>query len=617
MNKKFLSTMAYMLICMMTLISCSDTNDGNEPKGGQPDPSDLIAYQTRTVTVNRGGTDGGTVQLRLYEDMPNVPYIAVGDFQSLMLPGTAITVEQNAPGEYTLTGPYAKATVSTTNDTFSSDDYMSFTNLMDQVRPNTANVYLDGSPYIRYSRMELSPATATVTFDFKKYDIDLRAGNGTVYFPFITLSALYSDLYYHIAAYNGEKVVVITDNNMASIAKLEPEQAQKVLEATVRPADVAEFGYKQLCFNVDHFYGMPGRSRIESGIKAMGLDKTLDELPTGALAKQLLTSTKTEEYFMGMTYLQALLADGGHTMLTVDKNAIKEIDGNSILQWFTDILQQANNYPELEPEIKECLKAMVTSKSFGIEPLRNEVLPGEGTYRTSGNTAYCLLGTFGPTNFEAWNAYYKGGCQGNTPAIDEEFSGDLSVVIEALKAAEADPQIKNFVVDLTCNFGGSLDVVLAMTQLMAGQSHFYCTNTLTGQRQTIYYDVDANFDGKFDEKDKEVKYNLNYAVLTSEVAFSCGNLFPSLMKDAGYPIIGQKSGGGACAIQLFTTPEGLQYQLSSARARLASNQWENIDGGITPTHPIEIGPELTIESFTIGDYSNFWEIGSLIDNIYK
>ena len=154
MNKKFLSTMAYMLICMMTLISCSDTNDGNEPKGGQPDPSDLIAYQTRTVAVNSGGTDGGTVQLRFYEDMPNVPYIAVGDFQSLMLPGTAITVEQNAPGEYTLTGPYAKATVSTTNDTFSSDDYMSFTNLMDQVRPNPAHPI---SAIAEWSSLRLRP----------------------------------------------------------------------------------------------------------------------------------------------------------------------------------------------------------------------------------------------------------------------------------------------------------------------------------------------------------------------------------------------------------------------------------------------------------------------------
>lgn len=625
-NKKFFSFLGLLLLGLISLSSCSDSND-DSGSGTTPDQSgdasDQTKYEERAVGVNRGGTDDGTVVLRFYEDMPNVPYISAADFQALMLPGTSMKVEMTVAGEYTLTGPYASAKVSTTADTFSSDDYMNFTNLMGLVQPDMDNVYLDGAPFIRYNKMESTPATPTVTFDFKKYGLDIRGDGKAVYFPLITLSSMYSDLYYHVASYNGEKVLIITDNGNSSLSKFEPETTRKIINSDERPADVAEFGYKQLCFNVDHFYGMPGRSPLENGIKAKGLDKTLDELSTGALTKQLLKSTKMEEYFSGMTYLHTLLEDGGHTVLLIDLNALSAIDEQTGGQiWFEKIKERIAAYPTLTSAFQNSVIKIMNDESEVVSALRDQVLPSEGTYRTTENTAYCLFNTFGPTNMTAWNAYYKGGCQGDMPDIDYNFTGDLAVVLEALKTADADPEIKNFVVDLTCNHGGSLDVVLAMTQLMAGQSHFYCENVLTGQRHTIYYDVDANFDGKFDEKDKEVKFDLRYAVLTSHIAFSCGNLFPSLMKDARVPTFGERSGGGACAIQYFCTPEGLQYQLSSSRARLINNQWENIDSGITPTVPVEIGPDITMDMgvngiITIPDYSKFWNIGSLIDNYYK
>ena len=110
----------------------------------------------------------------------------------------------------------------------------------------------------------------------------------------------------------------------------------------------------------------------------------------------------------------------------------------------------------------------------------------------------------------------------------------------------------------------------------------------------------------FDDKDKEVwkNYQLKYGVMTSSFSFSCGNLFPSLMKDMGFPILGEKSGGGACAVQNFITPEGLQFQLSSARARLTDMNWVNIDPGVEPTIPIAY----TKDDGTTLDYSKFYDV---------
>ena len=164
---------------------------------------------------------------------------------------------------------------------------------------------------MRYRSQELTPASVPVVFSFQKYGIDLRGDDSAVYFPLATINDLYSDLYYHIAGYNGEKVIVVTDNQKSTLAKLEPEQSLRLITAESRSADMADYSYGQLCFVVDHFYGMPGRSPLEQAIRKDGLDKALDSAENGATIKKLLKSTDMQEYLFGMDCLQMLLHDGG------------------------------------------------------------------------------------------------------------------------------------------------------------------------------------------------------------------------------------------------------------------------------------------------------------------
>ena len=154
---------------------------------------------------------------------------------------------------------------------------------------------------------------------------------------------------------------------------------------------------------------------------------------------------------------------------------------------------------------------------------------------------------------------------------------------------------------------------MAMTSLIMNKSYLCYDNPLTRQRSIVEYEVDRNFDGVFDEKDKDVKYNLNFGVLTSDISFSCGNLFPSMLKDAGIPVIGEKSGGGSCAIQAMCTADGFCFQISSFRSRLNSLKGENIDTGILPDIPIDcnsmvevVGPNET--KMTVKNYKDFYDI---------
>ena len=183
--------------------------------------------------------------------------------------------------------------------------------------------------------------------------------------------------------------------------------------------------------------------------------------------------------------------------------------------------------------------------------------------------------------------------------------------------------MKNFIVDLTLNMGGSLDIVMAMTSLMYGESFARCVNTFTGQRIQWNYDVDRNFDGKFDEQDKDVHYDLNFCILTSDFSFSCGNMLPALCKDAGLLVAGQKSGGGGCGICIYRTAEGFNYQISSARGRLADKQWQNIDPGIVPNVELPTDPTAhtvyqgkTYEQPALLDFYDLDKMSVVISNFY-
>ena len=256
-----------------------------------------------------------------------------------------------------------------------------------------------------------------------------------------------------------------------------------------------------------------------------------------------------------------------------------------------------DTYPYLYQQLMDLIEEfMESSKREEISMYRPST--SDQTYYKEGDTAFLMYDQFGPINNKAWKEYYKNGCQGETPAIDEEFPGDLSVVLDALKQASEDPEVKNLVVDLACNTGGDFDVLMAMSVLMGGPNYYYSENLVTGQRQISYFDVDSNFDGVFDEKDKDVKYDLNIAVLTSDVSFSCGNFFPSMMQDMGFPIIGERSGGGSCGVHPFITP---------ARDRLANKNWENIDGGVEPNYVIDVSS---------GDYSAFYDV-NFINEIFR
>jgi hypothetical protein len=485
---------------------------------------------------------------------------------------------------------------------------------MGLLQPGMANVYYDGMPFVRYKSVAYLPLKATTTLDMGAYGIDLHAdGKGAVYFPFATLAAMYTDLYYHHAGFNGEKVVANLSVNEVELSEIDPDYNKPLVARTTRPADLADFNYKELCFAMDHFYGYPGRIKYNAALKAKGLDEVLEEdIECGPSIKKLLLSEKLSDYLVGMMGLTGVYFDG-HTAMAITSALGKTTDHPELFQEYQAGLMAHQDVLALVMGAIASMQTMVADGQ-AVEALRPKVY-GEGvTYVKKGDTAVCVFDSFNERNEQAWKDYYAG--TGPMPTVENAPKDDMVIFLDALKKAAADPEVKNFVIDITANGGGSADIVLAMTSLILDKSYISQDNSLTGQRSIVEYEVDRNFNGVFDAADKDVRYDLNFAVLTSPMSFSCGNLFPSILKDAGIPVMGATSGGGACAIQAMCTADGFCFQISSFRARLNTLDGENIDGGVTPDIPIANDGTVEVKvseenSMTVKDYSKYFDIDYL------
>ena len=610
----------FVLAAMVVAVSCSPRMYSNKNKVAD-EPADGGTYTERVVPVVTKIAPDSQVTLRFYDDMPNVAYISAADFQSIVIPGSTMTVTHTGAGEYTLANGDATAIVNINSDVFTSDQFDAFTNMMGLLQPGMPNVYYDGMPFVRYKSISYFPATVTTTLDYGAYGIDIRSdGKSAVYFPFATLADMYSDLYYHHAGFNGEKVVANLCVNEISLSEIDPDYYKPILAQATRPADLVDFNYKELCFGLDHFYGYPGRVLYNDELKAKGLDKVLEEdIECGPAIKKLLLSEKQGEYLFGMTALTGVYFDG-HTAMEVISDAVGEdMEGNAKL--IEDYKKTGSDHDEIVMLLMSAIAPMreMSATQEAVKVLRPRVY-GEATYVKEGDTAVCVFDSFNSRNEKAWKDYYTG--NGPMPTVENTENDDMVIFLDALNKAAADPEVKNFIVDITANGGGSADIVVAMTSLIMNKSYISMDNPLTGQRAIVQYEVDRNFNGAFDEADKNVRYDLNFAVLTSGMSFSCGNLFPAMLKDAGLPVIGETSGGGACAIQAMCTADGYCFQISSFRGRLNTLDGKNIDAGVTPDYPIAVGEAIEIpvsesDTLTVKDYSKYFEIDNLKELVEK
>lgn len=509
-----------------------------------------------------------TLPLRYYDDHPNVPCLGLSEYPALFL-GLPLDVENRGDGIYAFTAQSgAQAVVDVNAGTLSCADFPAFTNLMGAVVPGMDNQYLDAVSFARPDGLAYADPDP-VTLNLSAYHIPLHGEAGDVYLPLATLSDIFTNLAYLYVSFNGERVYMNCDNRMDPAWQRDPAYADSIYSRADRPADLAAFAYDELCFAIDTFYGFPGREPIHDDLLALGLDQALlTHSDRSRRCRALLKSEKLGEYALGSELLSELLDDGGHTGMDF---AMLYTDDEAFPDFSVDYYMAAESSPPTYSTYFRLREQ--TAREKRLWQKRREAW-GTDHYAEQGDTAVIWFDSF-MFDFDGWEAFYAH--EGPMPEGDM-----LRHVIDGLNRAVQNPDIKNVVLDITCNTGGSADMVVALLSLMADVSDFDAENRLTGRVATHKYRVDRNFDGVFDASDADVHYDFNFGVLTSSLSFSCGNLLPARMRDLGMAVLGEASGGGACAVSMHSTPEGIPYQLSCGLARLTDRFGQSIDAGVTP-----------------------------------
>ncbi len=182
---------------------------------------------------------------------------------------------------------------------------------------------------------------------------------------------------------------------------------------------------------------------------------------------------------------------------------------------------------------------------------------GVPAYQEIGDTAFITLDAFDvrPDGVD----YYK-----TAPTADAKDTVGI-IAYSVRQILRENSPIKNVVLDLSYNGGGTVYTALYTIAAFLGKCMFNTVDPNTGAQVTRDYMADTNFDGIFDSKDYLAGKGFNLYCLESGISFSCANTVPCIFKDIGkVTLLGQTSGGGSCSVAYVTTAMGSMLQISNA-----------------------------------------------------
>lgn len=562
-------------------------------------------FQTKAVPVLRSSLESTeTADLRFYADQPNVPYINVeGFYDQFYLVNTDLTDGMTCTrdgGRYTLTNIAGNRGVFDIDaDTIDIDDFEKFSYTASTLKGMIAiekmgTAYDENYPFIEYKESYEPADRAPITLNLCEYGIDLRGDESGVYAPLATVSDIFSTHELYRVVYSGKKLYVVNYNSTSALDN-DPDFITDVEQD--HPADLADFTYRELCFNIDYLYGQPGQEWVHDDLKTMKLDELLTEKYPEIREKLLSTDFRT--FYTGMVHLiNGILFDGGHTDLVYSKLFYGDLDLTR--EAFRSMLDC--DYAQKHFDCED--------KYFDDLPLcekAREVAFGDDYYIEQGDTAMISFDYFCVDHW-GWKAFYAG--RGERPLKfnygGKETYDTVGAVLSGLERAKQNPAIRNIIIDMSCNNGGNSNAMVAIEWLMTGKGYARFYDRLIQSTRTNSIQFDLNFDGKFDEQDVSPYTDYNYGVLTSNHSFSASNNYPWFMHEHGAMILGQKSSGGACGIRI-TSAAGVEFACSSAATHFLSDSGENMDFGC----PLDA--DLIAEGEN--PYANFFDLGLLSEKM--
>ena len=510
------------------------------------------------------------------DKLQEVPHISLKKYYNL-LTKKEMSINKTSDGVYEVIANKEKAIINTNKDTLDTDDYAKFISTSIYRQDDVQNYYFDGAPFLKVKEVVYETKPKHIQLDFNKYGIDLIGTDDDIILPITTASNLFTGPTM-ITCFTTKNRIYFIDPNDSTYETSSYYMNAEVNKDIVntfkngkRSVEIANYTYRQLCFLIDTYYGLPGREYIHNELaETRDLDAVLSSKnDMSKKAKELLLSTDMYEYFAGIDILDSFLSDAGHSVASVGVRYVKM--NNPEINTKVGAILDSIGFDASDYAAKRNADNNYTNTLYKKYMEKNI---SNNSYKKYGDTLVYRFESF-MFDLNGWIAHYK------EPSMNPIPNDAFYNFKKMLDENEKDSSIKNVVLDISFNGGGFGDMVVGMMGLMTGQTYLHCKDMVTDSVVTTKFDLDANFDGVFDEKDKNVSYHYNYAILSSAYSFSCGNLLPSQAKDNNIMLLGDKSGGGSCAVVDTTTYEGLYVRLSCQNHFLMKNN-EELEMGVTP-----------------------------------
>jgi len=434
-------------------------------------------------------------------------------------------------------------------------------------------------------------AGSAKVMDLKKYKIVVYEKDGKCYMPYEFYKNFFEiyicqDKGYAVDLdWNGTglyQIVPGINNLKYSPAKHVTES--KKLEKAAAPdgfynADYMEYCYNLLALTLDTRFGLRERVRRNTG-------KTYQYMPNGALEALKpyhddLVSTDNDKSSKALrNFFKECLDDAGHTAYT-NLNVLS-----------TEEVKYRN-----EVFGEEYLSSYAISSGMDAERNKTDIMKNTGTlenpvyviedgYREytsaeagKGTIAYITFDSFDSESGLTTEEKAAGEATENPRELAEYTTKDnymndtLRLTMYANKMIKQN-NIKNVVVDLSCNGGGVVYTEHFLASWLCGGVTEKIYNPTTNSYCEYRVEADIDGDGKFDDNDK-LASDVQLYVITSRNSFSCGNMLPTNIQDNrpnNTTFIGTKSGGGACFVDgKILLGLGTMCQFSSCKHMLRGN----------------------------------------------
>ena len=565
-----LKKLLLLIIPSLLLSSCTfGMNDETYAK-------DISVYNLDAIKdgdLNSGNE--GKIKARFYKEQGYVPYISLKQYASLYNSHFDSDVTSKVEKSYTdliwtvrrgqdlyfalqvdLTAQYFIVMGSLDSTYKPGDEIVDTASLLYGANTTYDAVSYTGRTYARYSYAGLGFKIFNYSheyyFPLGLLDITCSEDSGIYY------TYNYDSIY---SSKNADRFSEIQFNKNGETLTVN-SQMKKSKKDSLMPAYLREYNANLFLYLLDNFYGLKENKNISSSFAYCKQIGTIDAL------------SDENDQIRAQAYADTLSKlDDNHTALVSVNDTWGE--QSFVRRKYGD---NCRNRAALMQSLNNKRASMLSSDYCAGKDI---------LYSSDGETAMFLFDAFiYGTSEQVFNE------DGSIKDTAEEYDS-FFYMINAFNKIKAKGGVKNVVIDISTNGGDTLGVMMKLLSLISNndESYMYYLQDAAGILGTAFTTLDINKDGKYDASDCYGD-DFNIFILTSDCSYSCGNAFPCLAQKFGSAkIIGQKSGGGECAVAIHYLPNS-EYVYHSSNLHLGYydakvNKFTGFEEGATPDIDIE------------------------------